>query len=76
MKLLLGLMLLLQVAQPSPAAPFPNHETPPVGWHCVPAKTEAAVATDPHACTCLGMQSDPMWRERPRDVTTTGVGEV
>lgn len=57
--IILGLMVMAAIQQ-NPEHPFPNHEEPPVGWYCVPAETAEQVATEPHACGCLGMTEDPM----------------
>lgn len=59
--------LVLVVAQGDPANPFPNHEEPPKNWFCRPAKDAEAIATDAHACACLGMKDDPMCGETPMD---------
>src|SRR5262245_5840792 len=40
---------------PDNARPFPNHETPPEGWHCMPAWNAKDVQTNAHACDCRGM---------------------
>lgn len=55
--MLLALMSGLALAQ-SPARPFPNHEPPPEGWHCLPARDAKDVQTNPHACDCRGMFMD------------------
>jgi hypothetical protein len=60
-RLLLAFVLLpvlLAAQSPDPARPWPNHEQPPDGWFCVPARDTKAVETDAHACACRGMILD------------------
>lgn len=59
-----------------PANPFPHHETPPKGWFCWPAKSADEVTTDPHACSCLGMQDDPMCQTTETDPDTGQTSQV
>jgi len=51
------------LAQRDPANPFPNHETPPSDWHCIPAKDAHDQLYNEHACSCLGMINEPMCPE-------------
>lgn len=51
----------------TPAQPFPHHETPPDGWHCVPARNAKELSTNPHACSCLGMVLEPMCGKTPEE---------
>jgi hypothetical protein len=43
------------LGQRDPAHPFPNHEEPPANYYCHPANNDRDVATNDHACNCLGM---------------------
>ena len=66
---ILFLVALLLAQGPDPAHPFPNHEEPPVGWFCWPANRAEDIATDPHACNCVGMvgDDDPICESRNPD---------
>lgn len=44
-----------------------QHREPPKGWYCVPTDTAKRMETDPHACDCLGMISDPLCSTTSKD---------
>lgn len=63
------------LAGQSPMWPFPNHEAPPEGWFCHPAQSDEEVLTDPHACECVGMVSEPLCPMPNEDGTLPEVPE-
>jgi hypothetical protein len=54
-------------AQRDPAHPFPNHEEPETSYKCRPALNAAEMASDEHACGCLGMVLEPLCGETPEE---------
>lgn len=75
MRFLIVLALFAQ-APATPDHPFPNHEMPPNGWYCSPAGSAEDVATDPHACSCMGMVKDPVCETTVLDPDTGDTSQV
>lgn len=66
MAMLFGAVLLAQGGKEA----YPGqseHKEPPKGWYCVPTDTAKRMESDPHACDCLGMISDPMCTTKGQD---------